>query len=45
MGDAFEKKENELFGENGFEHMVARVESIERKLGIYDLAGYTPALS
>ena len=42
LGDAFEKKENELFGENGFEHMVARVESIEQKLGIYDLARFTP---
>jgi hemerythrin-like domain-containing protein len=42
LGDAFENKENELFGENGFEHMVARVESIEKKLGIYDLARYTP---
>jgi hemerythrin-like domain-containing protein len=42
LGDAFEKKENDLFGENGFEHMVARVESIEKKLGIYDLARYTP---
>jgi hemerythrin-like domain-containing protein len=42
LGDAFEDKENELFGENGFEHMVVRVESIEKKLGIYDLARYTP---
>ncbi len=42
LGEAFENKENELFGENGFEHMVARVESIENRLGIYDLARFTP---
>ncbi len=43
LGEAFEDKENELFGENGFEHMVARVESIEKRLGIYDLARFTPS--
>jgi hemerythrin-like domain-containing protein len=42
LGDLFEKKENEMFGEHGFETMVDRVASIERKLGIYELARFTP---
>jgi hemerythrin-like domain-containing protein len=42
LGDAFEDKENELFGEKGFEKMVDRVASIEKRLGIYDLARFTP---
>ncbi len=42
LGDVFEKKENELFGERGFEKMVERVGSIEQKLGIYDLSRFTP---
>jgi len=40
----FEKKEHQLFGEEGFEKMVDRVASIERTLGIYDLAQFTPRL-
>ncbi len=42
LGDVFEDKENELFGKEGFEKMVDRVASIEKKLGIYDLAQFTP---
>jgi hemerythrin-like domain-containing protein len=42
LGDDFEKKENELFGQDGFEHMVDRVAGIEKTLGIYDLAQFTP---
>jgi hemerythrin-like domain-containing protein len=42
LGEDFEKKEHELFGEDGFEKMVDRVASIERTLGIYDLAQFTP---
>jgi hypothetical protein len=38
----FEKKEHQLFGEEGFEKMVDRVASIERTLGIYDLWQFTP---
>jgi hemerythrin-like domain-containing protein len=44
MGDAFEKMEHDLFGEDGFEKMVDRVAGIERTLGIYDLAQFTPAV-
>jgi hemerythrin-like domain-containing protein len=42
LGEDFEKKEHELFGEDGFEKMVERVASIEKTLGIYDLAQFTP---
>ena len=42
LGEDFEKKEHELFGEDGFETMVGKVAGIEQKLGIYDLAQFTP---
>jgi hemerythrin-like domain-containing protein len=42
LGEDFEKKEHQLFGEGGFEKMVDRVASIEKTLGIYDLAQFTP---
>lgn len=42
LGEDFEKKEHQLFGEDGFERMVERVAGIERTLGIYDLAQFTP---
>jgi hemerythrin-like domain-containing protein len=42
LGEDFEKKENELFGQDGFEKMVDKVASIEKSLGIYDLAQFTP---
>jgi hemerythrin-like domain-containing protein len=42
LGEDFEKKEHELFGEDGFEKMVDRVAGIEKKLGIYELAQFTP---
>ena len=42
LGEEFEKKEHQLFGEDGFEKMVERVASIEKALGIYDLAQFTP---
>jgi hemerythrin-like domain-containing protein len=44
LGEDFEKKEHELFGDDGFEKMVDKVARIERKLGIYDLAQFTPKL-
>jgi hemerythrin-like domain-containing protein len=44
LGEDFEKKEHALFGLDGFEKMVARVEAIERRLGIFDLAQFTPRL-
>jgi catechol 2,3-dioxygenase-like lactoylglutathione lyase family enzyme len=42
LGEDFEKKEHTLFGEKGFEKFVDRVASIEKTLGIYDLAQFTP---
>jgi hemerythrin-like domain-containing protein len=42
LGEDFEKKEHELFGDDGFEKMVDRVAGIEKALGIYDLAQFTP---
>lgn len=44
LGEDFEKKENELFGEDGFEKMVDKVAGIEKRLGIYELAQFTPKL-
>jgi hemerythrin-like domain-containing protein len=42
LGEDFEGKEHQLFGEDGFAMMVARVAVIEKSLGIYDLAQFTP---
>ena len=42
LGEDFEKKEHQLFGEDGFERIVDRVATIERTLGIHDLARFTP---
>jgi hemerythrin-like domain-containing protein len=42
LGEDFEKREHALFGDNGFEAMVDRVAAIERMLGIFDLAQFTP---
>jgi len=42
LGEEFEKKEAELFGQDGFETVVGRVAAIERSLGIFDLSQFTP---
>jgi hemerythrin-like domain-containing protein len=42
LGEDFEKKEDELFGDDGFEKMVDKVAGIEKQFGIYDLAQFTP---
>jgi hemerythrin-like domain-containing protein len=44
LGEDFEKKEHELFDEDGFEKMVDKVAGIEKKLGIYDLRQFTPKI-
>jgi hemerythrin-like domain-containing protein len=44
LGEDFEEKEHELFGEDGFEKMVEKVAGIEKLLGIYDLSKFTPLL-
>ncbi len=42
MAEDFEKKEHQLFGEDGFEKMAARVASLEEAIGIHDLNQFTP---
>ena len=42
LGEEFEDKEHELFGEEGFDKNVELVSGIEKELGIYDLAQFTP---
>jgi len=44
LGEEFENNEHKLFGKDGFETMVGKVEDIEKSLGIYDLAQFTPHL-
>jgi hemerythrin-like domain-containing protein len=44
LGEEFEKKEHQLFGEEGFEKMVEKVAAVEKRLGIYDLAKFTPVV-
>jgi len=42
LGDDFEKKEDELFGEDGFFKVVDQVAELEKRLDIYELAQFTP---
>jgi hemerythrin-like domain-containing protein len=42
LGEQFEDREHELFGERGFEDTVAEVARLEQALGIEDLAKFTP---
>lgn len=42
LGEQFERIEHQNFGEDGFESMVAKVADIEKQLGIYELAQFTP---
>ena len=44
LGDLFEDEEQKLFGRNGFERVVEEVAALEKKLGIYELSGFTPNL-
>jgi hemerythrin-like domain-containing protein len=42
LSDTFEDKEHKLFGEKGFENMVAQAAALEQKLGLYELTQFTP---
>src|SRR5262249_718650 len=42
LGDEFERKEDELFGEDGFFKIVDKVAALEKRLGVYDLGQFTP---
>jgi hemerythrin-like domain-containing protein len=44
MGEEFEKIERKTFGGDGFDMAVDQVTEIEKKLGIYDISQFTPAL-
>jgi len=44
LGEDFERIEHRQLGEEGFERAVERVAEIERQLGIYELAQFTPAV-
>jgi len=43
LGDRMEEDERKVLGEEGFERSVERVAALERQLGIYELAQFTPA--
>jgi hemerythrin-like domain-containing protein len=42
LGDQFEEKEHQMFGEHGFEDIVVKVAEFEKTMGIYDLSQFTP---
>ena len=42
LGEQFEEEEHRLFGEGGFQKTVEQVAEMEKRLGIYDLAAFTP---
>jgi hemerythrin-like domain-containing protein len=44
LGEEFEKKENQIFHGDGFEKNVDAVAKLEKELGIYDLARFTPKI-
>jgi len=42
LGEQFEEQEDRLLGDGGFQKAVDDVAGIEKQLGIYDLASFTP---
>ncbi len=42
LGDEFEDREQVLFGQGGFEKIVGEVAKLEKVLGIFELAQFTP---
>jgi hemerythrin-like domain-containing protein len=42
LSEKSEESEEEIFGKNGFEKIVKRIELIEKDLGIYELSEFTP---
>jgi hemerythrin-like domain-containing protein len=42
LGERFEEIEEQKFGKDGFKHIVNEVSQIEKILGIYNLAQFTP---
>lgn len=44
LGEAFEDKEEDLFGKDGFEHVVKEVERLEKTMGVYELSQFTTSI-
>jgi hemerythrin-like domain-containing protein len=44
LGEQFEKEEDKLFGEGGFEKVVDQVAGFEKQLGIHELDQFTPKI-
>jgi hemerythrin-like domain-containing protein len=42
LGESFEGQETKVLGEKGYERIVEEVAQLERTLGIYELAAFTP---
>ncbi len=42
LGEEFERREHQIFGDDGFAHAVGEVATIEKALGLEDLAQFTP---
>jgi hypothetical protein len=42
LGEEFERIERKTFGGDGFDIYVDKIAAIEKELGIYDLAQFTP---
>ncbi len=45
LGDAFEDQEQKMFGKEGFERNVSEVAGLEKQMGLYDLAQFTPKVT
>jgi hypothetical protein len=44
LGERGEDRETELFGKEGFEKIVAEIAGMEKALGIFELADFTPKI-
>ncbi|MGN6493396.1 MAG: hemerythrin domain-containing protein [Agriterribacter sp.] len=44
LGEEFEENEHKRFGKDGFDGMVNKVADIEKRLGIFELSQFTPAV-
>ncbi len=45
LGDRMEEAEHSVLGNEGFEKSVAQVAALEKQLGIYELAQFTPKVA
>jgi len=44
LGEKFEAREHQLFGEEGFEKTVEEIAGLEKKVGLYELSRFTPPI-